>query len=445
MKSQIETSDTHPSVGKLTEVALGYVGEGSKPLGPMQDEVVVAGRRPGRSSGRSRSVNHRSRRRGRLWTAGARSRAGGAAASRRADAAAPHPGGQVVGVEARSPPHGLPLGGRVRLQRRPVGGRPPAESPAVQAAVLAAAGAERGECTVAQARDGDGWAAASGFETPLTEAPLRAVPLGREAVPQHEDGVDLQVPGPEDAAKEIRTHGDGTRTSLVTGKPLGRPHHGRRATIELTDDGRPTERLHMRHAGKATSATIVMKQKPPIHAPPGYVFRGDGSLHHVGLHSSKNFISTGVYNNTPEFGEQLHEVVRDELHMRRPHGRKTGERSLDQESQVGEVVFGRHATGASTFLARDFRKADVDGTGSIDIEEFKSLMRRVEVGADKTDAELRRRFDLIDADGSGTVDRAEFQKAIGMVVDEDRGVNAAGGGAAAVPRRRQGQLGHARL
>ena len=29
---------------------------------------------------------------------------------------------------------------------------------------------------------------------------------------------------------------------------------------------------------------------------------------------------------------------------------------------MGEVVFGRHATGASTFLARDFRKADVDVT-----------------------------------------------------------------------------------
>ena len=159
------------------------------------------------------------------------------------------------------------------------------------------------------------------------------------------------------------------------------------------------------------------------------MFRGDGSLHHVGLHSSKNFISTGVYNNTPEFGEQLHEVVRDELHMRQPHGRGRRASAAWTRSRRWARSSSDAATGASTFLARDFRKADVDGTGSIDFEEFKSLMRRVEVGADKTDAELRRRFDLIDADGSGTVDRAEFQKAIGMVVDEDRGVKAGGGDA----------------
>ena len=442
MKSQIETSDTHPSVGKLTEVVFGYVGEGSKPLGPMQDEVVVARKaRLGRSSGMEPIQ----------WNANHRSEASEVAFGQ------PAPEAELAEQRRRGvpmPPHHIPaakwsawkhtLVGHTAYHSadaydsngRPVGGRPPAESPAVQAAVLAAAGAgarrevhewrKRGMAT--------GGLQASGFETPLT--PKRPFAPHHWDVPKQflntkKTESTYKFQGPEDAAKEIRTHGDGDYrlTSLVTGKPLGRPHHGRRATIELTDDGRPTERLHMRHAGKATSATIVMKQKAPIHAPPGYVFRGDGSLHHVGLHSSKNFISTGVYNNTPEFGEQLHEVVRDELHMRRPHGRKTGERSLDQESQVGEVVFGRHATGASTFLARDFRKADVDGTGSIDFEEFKSLMRRVEVGADKTDAELRRRFDLIDADGSGTVDRAEFQKAIGMVVDEDRGVKAGGGGA----------------
>ena len=59
---------------------------------------------------------------------------------------------------------------------------------------------------------------------------------------------------------------------------------------------------------------------------------------------------------------------------------------------------------------RDFRSADADNSGTLDFEEFKSLMRRTEPNGNYSDAELRRRFALFDADMSGRIDKAEFQK-----------------------------------
>ena len=54
-----------------------------------------------------------------------------------------------------------------------------------------------------------------------------------------------------------------------------------------------------------------------------------------------------------------------------------------------------------------WRAYDQDGSGSVDIDEFKEIVRAVGSGS-WSDDELQRMFALIDADGSGEVSEAEF-------------------------------------
>ena len=80
--------------------------------------------------------------------------------------------------------------------------------------------------------------------------------------------------------------------------------------------------------------------------------------------------------------------------------------------------------------SREFRGVDKDNSGTLDIDEFKTLMRRTD-GTNYSDAELRRFFDKIDVDRSGLIDAAEFQKmkAAETFGGESRQLGSVGGGA----------------
>ena len=103
-------------------------------------------------------------------------------------------------------------------------------------------------------------------------------PPARKTAPHHWDTPHTEInykktastfefKGPE--AIDPKGHGDGSHRlhSVVSGLPLAKPHHGRRATIELTDDPRPTERLHNRFAGKSSASNVAMKHEEPIRVP----------------------------------------------------------------------------------------------------------------------------------------------------------------------------------
>tara|TARA_B100000780_G_C20808166_1_gene321057 strand:+ start:294 stop:524 length:231 start_codon:yes stop_codon:yes gene_type:complete len=62
--------------------------------------------------------------------------------------------------------------------------------------------------------------------------------------------------------------------------------------------------------------------------------------------------------------------------------------------------------------------ADVDGNGSVDFEEFKDFINKLEDGQDdvSTDEGLKGIFDSIDENGNGELSVEEFGQAIFKVI-----------------------------
>jgi Ca2+-binding EF-hand superfamily protein len=64
-------------------------------------------------------------------------------------------------------------------------------------------------------------------------------------------------------------------------------------------------------------------------------------------------------------------------------------------------------------LFKAFRKFDTDGSGSIDIDEFRRVCNAVGMGAGVlTDHEVKMLFEQCDGDNSGMVDFAEFLRVV---------------------------------
>ena len=335
MQKQV-SCDLNPNVGTLQEVVFGYVGEGAKPLGEPPPEFPRKARL-GRSTG---PPLH--------WTANHRNEVGEIAFGK----SAPDP--ELAAHRRRGvpvPPHQIPanaewspwkntLVGHTVYQSadaydshgRAVGGRAPAESPAVQAAVMAAAAASaRREAREARERGmSSGGLQFNGYQLPYA-------PPARKTAPHHWDTPHTEInykktastfefKGPE--AIDPKGHGDGSHRlhSVVSGLPLAKPHHGRRATIELTDDPRPTERLHNRFAGKSSASNVAMKHEELIRVPTGYAMRPDGTFAYAGVHAGKNFVSLGVGAHMP-WRPEANAAEAHEEHQRAAPRVRPGERA----------------------------------------------------------------------------------------------------------------------
>ena len=353
MQKQV-SCDLNPNVGTLQEVVFGYVGEGAKPLGEPPPEFPRKARL-GRSTG---PPLH--------WTANHRNEVGEIAFGK----SAPDP--ELAAHRRRGvpvPPHQIPANAEWSPWKntlvghtvyhsadaydshgRAVGGRAPAESPAVQAAVMAAAAASaRREAREARERGmSSGGLQFNGYQLPYA-------PPARKTAPHHWDTPHTEInykktastfefKGPE--AIDPKGHGDGSHRlhSVVSGLPLAKPHHGRRATIELTDDPRPTERLHNRFAGKSSASNVAMKHEEPIRVPTGYAMRPDGTFAYAGVHAGKNFVSLGVGAHMPWRPEANAAEAHEEHQLRR--AARSGQAS-EQDSVVDELVFGRDMDGSA--------------------------------------------------------------------------------------------------
>ena len=222
MQKQV-SCDLNPNVGTLQEVVFGYVGEGAKPLGEPPPEFPRKARL-GRSTG---PPLH--------WTANHRNEVGEIAFGKSAPdpelaahrrrgvpvPRAPDPGERrVVTVEEHARrAHGLPLGGRVRLQRAGrrragAGGEPGGAGGGDGGG--GGVGAARG-ARGARARHVFGRAAVQRVPAAVRAAGAQdgAAPLGHAAHRDQlqEDRVDLRVQGPE--AIDPKGHGDGSRTGCT--------------------------------------------------------------------------------------------------------------------------------------------------------------------------------------------------------------------------------------